>query len=94
MDFTHGNFMKATKATKDALTGLEWAILQTIERPREPDEFTIADMMRESRGGTRYTIQRRLTALVESGACTRRRFGKDFLYRKASGPGLHSDHDA
>lgn len=51
--------------------------------PKRPDEFTVAEMSKAAGGVQRHTIQRKLFALVESGAYTRRRFGKDFLYRKA-----------
>ena len=50
--------------------------------PKQPDEFTVAEMSKAAGGVQRHTIQRKLFALVESGAYTRRRLGKDFLYRK------------
>jgi hypothetical protein len=78
------------------ITALDQALADMgCNKPKQPGEFTITEI-RKSSGGTvpAYTIQRRLNALVESGEYTRRKLGRDFLYRKAGGPGLHSDHDA
>ena len=35
-----------TKQTKKALTGLEWAIAQTIDEPQQADEFTAEEYAR------------------------------------------------
>lgn len=43
MDLTNGHFMKTTNATKAALTGLEWAISQSVEKPRQKGEFTLTE---------------------------------------------------
>ena len=32
-----------TSKTKKALTGLEWAIAQTVQEPKQADEFTAQD---------------------------------------------------
>ena len=38
-----------TKQTEKALTGLEWAIAQTIKSPQEDDEFTAEEFAKEAK---------------------------------------------
>ena len=51
--------------------------------PRRADEFTSLDM-HQRLGGTSCidVVQRKLRALVRSGAYSKRQFGRDVLYRK------------
>ena len=55
--------MKTSKATKEALSGLEWAIAQTIETPRQPDEFTLLEYMEALGIESRNVALRRLEAI-------------------------------
>lgn len=48
-----------TKKTKQALSSLDWAIAQSIEQPRQPDEFTTAEFA-ESSGMNSSTAEKRL----------------------------------
>jgi len=50
LDFTNGKFM--TKKTKQAISSLDWAIAQTVQEPRQPDEFTIAEYAEKAGIGT------------------------------------------
>jgi hypothetical protein len=48
--------------------------------PRQPDEFTTGDVMRD-RGWSVIKAQRFLSDCARRGILTRRRFGAEYLYR-------------
>jgi len=79
--------MKISKHTKVALSGLDWAIAQTIDAPRQPDEFTRGDYI-EKTGVSKSTASDKLLALIEAGTLTCRKAtisGKaSNLYRRKS----------
>ena len=74
-----------TNKTKKALTGLEWAIAQTIKEPKQPDEFTAEDFTGASKLGVAQ-VRGHLTRMVERGQLTKRKIlisGKQTnLFRK------------
>ena len=78
--------MKNEKAQR-ALSGIEWAIAQSVGEPRHPDEFTCAEFMKAGGGTSRDSAASRLTKLVNEGKLTKRLFSVDgsncALYRKA-----------
>jgi environmental stress-induced protein Ves len=50
------------KTTKDTLSSLDWAIAQTYEEPRQPDEFTAREFS-EKAGVTIDIAQKRLAKM-------------------------------
>lgn len=74
-----------TNKTKKALTGLEWAIAQTIKEPKQPDEFTAQDFAGASNLGMAQ-VRGHLTRMIERGHLTKRKIlisGKQTnLFRK------------
>jgi DNA-binding GntR family transcriptional regulator len=75
--------MKTT--TKQALSGLDFAIAQCTTRDRMPDEFTLAEYIVRTRIN-RHTAQQQLARLVAQGLLTKRKISIDGsltnLYRK------------
>ena len=64
--------MKISKHAKEALSGLDWAIAQTIDAPRQPDEFTRAEYIAKT-GSTRTAAGDKLAALVQAGTLESRK---------------------
>ena len=61
------------KKTDSALSGLEWAIAQTITAPRQPDEFTSGEFFEASGTGSTIAATRCVLArMVADGRLTRR----------------------
>jgi len=56
--------MKINDKTKKALTGLEWAILQSPDRFIDPDEFTTEDFSNAT-GSTNNSARSKLSRMVE-----------------------------
>ena len=84
LDLTNGNLMKNTK-TEKALSGLEWAIAQTIPKPKEEDEFTVKEF--GERAGITYDVAEKLLRRMQrAGQLTCRKVGLGGsltnLYRK------------
>lgn len=78
------------------ITALEQALADVGGlKPRHPDEITAMEML-ESIGGAASLskIQHGLLQLARAGKYTRRRIGNEWVYRKSSQCGAHSDHDA
>jgi DNA-binding GntR family transcriptional regulator len=75
--------MKTT--TKQALSGLDFAIAQCTTRDRMPDEFTLAEYIVRTRIN-RHTAEQQLARLVAQGLLTKRKISIDGsltnLYRK------------
>ena len=61
-----------TKKTKKALTGLEWAIAQTIQEPKRPDEFTADEFILASKLESRQA-KRLLEGMFSRGELTKRK---------------------
>jgi hypothetical protein len=84
LDFTNGQFM--TSETKKALTGLEWAIAQTIDKPQQEDEFTAEEFSRASNLGITQA-RNRLDRMTGQGQLSKRKILIDGrqtnLFRKA-----------
>lgn len=78
--------MKLDKKTTAALTGLNWALSELIEKPQQPDEFR-GDEFADGAGITMAQAYHRLKRLVHSGKLTSRLItveGKRMnLYRRA-----------
>ena len=72
--------------TKKALTGLEWAIAQTIKEPKQADEFTI-DEFSQASNLTISQAQGQLKRMIDRKLLTKRKIlisGKQSnLFRKA-----------
>ena len=62
--------------TKKALTGLEWAIAQTIVAPQNPDEFT-AEEFAVSAEISMSKSRNRLEHMVNAGQLKKRKILKD-----------------
>lgn len=75
--------MKTT--TKQALSGLDFAIAQCMPHDRMPDEFTLAEYVVKTRIN-RSTAQQQLDRLIAQGMLTKRKIAIDShltnLYRK------------
>jgi predicted transcriptional regulator len=75
--------MKTT--TKQALSGLDFAIAQCMTRDRMADEFTLAEYVVKTRIN-RSTAQQQLDRLIAQGLLTKRKIAIDShltnLYRK------------
>lgn len=73
--------------TEKALSGIEWAVSQTIGIPRQPDEFTCYEFMEAAGGLTRGAAESKLRRLVNDGGLTKRKANVDgsicSLYRRA-----------
>ena len=63
--------MKNSK-TEKALTGIEWAIAQTVQKPREEDEFTVKEF-REQAGITVDAAEKHLKRMRNAGQLTCRK---------------------
>ena len=70
------------------ITALERALADMgCTEARRPDEFTSAEMHREIGDSiSPSTVERRLRALTETCKYSRRRLGKDYLYRAIDKP--------
>ena len=72
--------------TEKALSGIEWAVSQTIGIPRQPDEFTIFEYMQAAGCLTRGAAESKLRRLVNDGGLTKRKANVDgsicSLYRR------------
>jgi predicted transcriptional regulator len=83
-----------TSKTKKALTGLEWAIAQTVEPPKQPDEFTAEELAKASDGNLN-AARSNLARMFEKGLVTKRSVrhaGKRTnLYRKADSLPVRND---
>ena len=77
--------MKTTNATKSALTGLEWAIAQTVDKPKQPGEFTCQEYV-DATGKTEQAASSTLKRMVQSGMLVARKVTikgtRANLYRK------------
>jgi predicted Zn-dependent peptidase len=75
-----------TSETKKALTGLEWAIAQTIDEPQQEDEFTAEEFARASNLGITQA-RNRLDRMTGLGQLSKRKILIDGrqtnLFRKA-----------
>jgi len=78
--------MKNTK-TEKALSSLEWAIAQSIEPPRQEDEFTCEEFFQLSGAASRGAAESRLKRMVSNGGLLKRptciNGNRCTLYRKA-----------
>lgn len=78
--------MKLDKKTTAALTGLDWALAEIVEKPQQPDEFR-GDEFADGAGITMAQAYHRLKRLAGSGKLTTRMItveGKRMnLYRRA-----------
>jgi hypothetical protein len=78
--------MKLDKKTSAALTGLDWALAEIVEKPQQPDEFR-CDEFADGAGLTMTQSYHRLKRLACSGKLTTRMItveGKRMnLYRRA-----------
>jgi len=78
--------MKNAK-TKKALSGIEWAIAQSVGKPRQEDEFTCEEFQRLGGGSTRGAAESRLKRMVSNGELLKRpsciNGSRCTLYRKA-----------
>jgi len=74
-------------AKKIEASGLEWALDQLVEQPRQPGEFTIAETHAKSPGKRYAAITGMLYRLEKEGKVTKRQVtinrAKVNLYRKA-----------
>jgi hypothetical protein len=61
-----------TSKTKKALTGLEWAIAQTIQEPKQADEFTAQDFALASKLPA-SRVKHLLPSMVNRGELTKRK---------------------
>ena len=72
--------------TKKALSGIEWAIAQTVGEPRHADEFTCIEFMNAGGGDSRASASSKLNRMVNDGKLTKRPFSiggsSCTLYRK------------
>ena len=75
-----------TKQTKKALTGLEWAIAQTVDKPQQEDEFTAEEFARASNLGITQS-RNRLDRMTGQGQLSKRKILMDGrqtnVFRKA-----------
>jgi hypothetical protein len=71
--------------TKKALSGLDWAIAQTVEEPKQADEFTTDDFARAGNLPVE-TARDKLNRMVRDGHLTKRMITlngtRTNLYRK------------
>jgi response regulator of citrate/malate metabolism len=78
--------MKLDKKTAAALTGLDWALAEIVEKPQQKDEFTCNEFA-DGAGIGRNQAHNRLQRLTQSGKLTARMItveGKRMnLYRRA-----------
>jgi len=78
--------MKNTK-TEKALSGLEWAISQSVGAPRQEDEFTCEEFLQLGGGASRSSAEAKLKRMVSNGGLLKRPFcingNRCSLYRKA-----------
>jgi arsenate reductase-like glutaredoxin family protein len=78
--------MKNTK-TEKALSSLEWAIAQSVEPPRQEDEFTCEEFLQLGGGASRSSAEAKLKRMVSNGDLLKRPFcvngNRCTLYRKA-----------
>jgi hypothetical protein len=78
--------MKNAK-TEKALSGIEWAIAQSIGYPRQKDEFTSIEFFEMGGGSSRAAAESRLRRMVSNGDLLKRPLCIDgsryMLYRKA-----------
>ena len=78
--------MKLDKKTSAALTGLDWALAEIVEKPQQPDEFR-CDEFANGAGITMTQAHHRLRRMVHSSKLTSRLItfnGKRMnLYRRA-----------
>ena len=78
--------MKKNK-TSDALTGIEWAIAQSVGKPRQPDEFTIDEFFAAGGGVTRDAAEGRLRRMARNRELEKRTLpiggSRTILYRRA-----------
>jgi len=78
--------MKNSKIQK-ALSGIEWAIAQSVGEPRQPDEFTCIEFMKAGGGTSKASASSRLNRMFNEGMLKKRQFSIDgnshTLYRKA-----------
>jgi hypothetical protein len=69
------------------LSGLEWALAQTLEQPQQPDEFTSEDFA-QSTGRTIASARSLLNRMCHDGKLTKRyitvRGNKTCIFAKAS----------
>jgi response regulator of citrate/malate metabolism len=72
--------------TKKALSGLEWALAQSIDEPQQPEEFTAEDFAKAG-GVTMDSAKARLARMVRQGLLAKRivclRGRRTGLYRRA-----------
>jgi hypothetical protein len=61
-----------TSKTKKALTGLEWAIAQTVQEPKQADEFTSEEFILASKLGSRQA-RSVLEGMFNRGELTKRK---------------------
>jgi len=78
--------MKNTK-TEKALSSLEWAIAQSIELPRQEDEFTCEEFLQLSGSVSRASAEAKLKRMVSNGGLLKRpacvNGNRCTLYRRA-----------
>jgi len=78
--------MKNTK-TEKALSSLEWAIAQSIEPPRQEDEFTCEEFLQLSGAASRSSVESKLKRMVNNGGLLKRpacvNGNRCTLYRRA-----------
>jgi hypothetical protein len=60
-----------TGKTKKALTGLEWAINQTVVKPRQADEWTVEEFSKAA-GIPCSTAKSRLASMIDKGQLEKR----------------------
>jgi len=78
--------MKNTK-TEKALSGLEWAISQSVGAPRQEDEFTCEEFLQLSGAASRSSVESKLKRMVNNGGLLKRpacvNGNRCTLYRRA-----------
>jgi hypothetical protein len=73
--------------TEKALSSLEWAIAQSVEPPRQEDEFTCEEFLQLGGAPSRSSAEAKLKRMVSNGGLLKRpscvNGNRCTLYRKA-----------
>ena len=83
--------MRLSKKTAAALSGLDWAINELIEKPQQPDEFTAREFFQTAQKAdarlTLKTVRNKLSQWVSQGDLVTRKINvsgkRTNLYRRA-----------